>query len=172
MIKLFIFLLMTIMILILQINQPLIITIFMVFMNLILTMLMGIMNSSLWFSYIMFLIFISGLLILFIYISSLASNKTYQFKLNYFFINMLIIIMFFMILIFMNKSNFNYLFNLEITPMNLNMFNLNYENNLNLNKIFNKMSMIITILLMNYLLYTMIISIKIININKGPMRMK
>nr|UPX88769.1 NADH dehydrogenase subunit 6 [Ernodes articularis] len=172
MIKLFLFFMMIITMFILQINQPLIITILIIFMNLTLSMLLGMMNSSMWFSYIMFLIFISGLLILFIYISSLASNKTYQSKLKFFLMNMFLSLMIMLFMFYINKSNLNYMFNTEIYSMNMNLFNLNYENNFNLNKIFNKLSMIISIILMNYLLYTMIISIKIININKGPMRMK
>nr|QLY89746.1 NADH dehydrogenase subunit 6 [Notidobia ciliaris] len=61
-----------------QIYQPLMMVIMIILISLTICFMMGMMNSSFWFSYIMFLIFIGGLLILFIYISSLTSNKLYQ----------------------------------------------------------------------------------------------
>nr|YP_010384296.1 NADH dehydrogenase subunit 6 [Odontodactylus havanensis]UGW52150.1 NADH dehydrogenase subunit 6 [Odontodactylus havanensis] len=40
----------------------------------------ALMNFYVWFSYILFLIFLGGMLVLFIYITSLASNEMFQFS--------------------------------------------------------------------------------------------
>lgn len=41
----------------------------------------GLINQSFWFSYILFLIFLGGMLVLFIYVASLASNEPFKFSL-------------------------------------------------------------------------------------------
>nr|YP_009159614.1 NADH dehydrogenase subunit 6 [Metanephrops thomsoni]AKQ49248.1 NADH dehydrogenase subunit 6 [Metanephrops thomsoni] len=40
----------------------------------------GLNNSSFWFSYILFLIFLGAMLVLFIYVASLASNEPFKFS--------------------------------------------------------------------------------------------
>nr|QBS48158.1 NADH dehydrogenase subunit 6 [Pandalus hypsinotus] len=40
----------------------------------------GLQNKSMWFSYILFLIFLGAMLVLFIYVASLASNEAFNFS--------------------------------------------------------------------------------------------
>nr|QLY90159.1 NADH dehydrogenase subunit 6 [Micropterna lateralis] len=149
----------------LNLNHPLIITIFIILQTCILILITGILSYSFWMSYIMFLTFIGGLLVLFIYISSLTPNKI--FYLNYKKI-LLIFFIFLLILFFIQIQPI--LMNLEMTPLSyLNKF-INTENNLHLSNFYNKNEMWLTLILMNYLLLTLVISTKIILLNEGPMR--
>nr|AJR19263.1 NADH dehydrogenase subunit 6 [Thremma gallicum] len=152
----------------LNLSHPLIITMFMVIQTFIMTLIIGLMSYSFWMPYIMFLVFIGGLLILFIYISSLTPNKIY--KMTPF---TLIFFAFFLIFIItiINKISGKFM-NLEMINLNNLWFFFNTENNLFLTNFYNNNEMYLIIILMNYLLLALIISIKIINLKKGPLRFK
>lgn len=135
-------------------------------------MLSGILINTYWFSYILFLTFLGGLLVLFIYVSSIASNEL--FKNNFFFTKIIIINFFFIILIriyFFYKLNWiNITFNDEINKFfNFNLF-FNNENKINLSKLYNNQTFLIIIILIIYLFITLIAVVKITNIFFGPLR--
>nr|WHN78842.1 NADH dehydrogenase subunit 6 [Chitoria ulupi] len=144
-------------------------------MILIQTLLMCLLSSMLintyWFSYILFLIFLGGLLVLFIYVSSIASNELFKisiFNKSFFFI------MFFMLLIsFIFKNNLlwmNFSFNDEmINSFNLFLF-FNNEFNTNLSKLYNEQTYLLTLMMIIYLFITLIAVVKITNIFFGPLR--
>lgn len=75
------------------------------------------------------------------------------------------------ILIFFIDKNFIYYYleNLEIKSIN-NLYIYINENILILKKIYNFPINLITILLINYLFLTLIVSVKITNLYKGPLR--
>lgn len=144
------------------------------------TILISIFSGSLtiifWFSYSLFLIFIGGILILFIYITSLASNETFKLSINF---KTIFIIFFFSIVTislisiidFKNFNFNNFIFNND----NISIFKFSNhleKNNLLLNIIYNFPTNIITIILVNYLFLTLIATVKITNIFKGPLRQK
>jgi len=120
----------------------------------------------------LFLIFIGGILILFIYISSLASNEQIKFS-PWFFIkwntivttSLLIIIMF-------DKSYFITWFKNNDTIEFFNWQNLAQENRLILSKIYDTPNNFIIILLITYLLLTLIVVVKITRTFIGPLRPK
>lgn len=135
-------------------------------------LLTGVITKRFWFSYILFLIFIGGILILFIYMASLASNEKLKFNINplvgggirlitvllrytlwdkFYFIN------------FINNSDFALLS--EITLL------IN-ENHLSLTKIYDSPNNSIIIIIIIYLLLTLIIIVKITNLYQGPLRPK
>ena len=160
----------------LTIKHPLSIGLALITQTLFLSLFTGIYTSIFWFSYSLFLIFIGGILILFIYITSLASNETFIFSLNFklskFFFLLIIVI-----IIFIYLTDFKSLFIINKT-LNSETFNLIFiktlieQNNLILNKIYNFPINIITIILVNYLFLTLIATVKITNIFKGPLRPK
>nr|YP_005255134.1 NADH dehydrogenase subunit 6 [Fergusonina taylori]ADY86001.1 NADH dehydrogenase subunit 6 [Fergusonina taylori] len=130
----------------------------------------GLISKTFWFSYILFLIFLGGMLILFIYMTSIASNEMFSLSnkmfMNYviwFLMNLLIILMIDKPLFMMNLHN--------IEMMN-NCDDLSFmpENFLMLNKLYNFPTNLINIMLMNYLLMTLVATIKITNIFYGPLR--
>nr|ATN41213.1 NADH dehydrogenase subunit 6 [Diptera sp. 77 LC-2017] len=133
----------------------------------LITIISGLFLKSFWFSYSLFLIFLGGMLILFMYMTSVASNEKFSMKLKsmkiYFMIMFLLIIM---------SIPLN--FKLNLINMIFNIETLTYNNNLNmminfncymLNKLFNFPTNLLSIMLMNFLLITLISSVKISNFN-------
>nr|UJG45238.1 NADH dehydrogenase subunit 6 [Lepidostoma hirtum] len=155
---------------ILFLTHPFIITISMIFLTFMMSMIIGMMNFSFWLTYLMFLIFISGLLILFIYISSLTPNKIFYF-------NKIKMIMFFTLILMiftLLKININFL-NLEMQnfyTLNNFFFYKNLENSLFFTNLFNNNELYLTLIMMFFLLFTLIVTIKISNFLSGPMRIK
>nr|AXS66238.1 NADH dehydrogenase subunit 6 [Cucujoidea sp. 2 KM-2017] len=126
----------------------------------------GSLSLNYWFSYIIFLIMIGGMLILFLYMTSVASNEKFKYSSK----TLSILIMFFMLIIMLmildqyllNLKNFNILMLTPMTYSYENMFNkyMNLPNNL-----------IITMMII-YLFITLIAIVKITNVNYGPLRQK
>nr|UJG45316.1 NADH dehydrogenase subunit 6 [Anthomyia procellaris] len=129
----------------------------------------GLMTKTFWFSYILFLVFLGGMLVLFIYVTSLASNEMFSFSIKLLFISLFILFMALTALYFMDKNILLQYSNLEIQPIS-NMNSYMMENSLSLNKLYNYPTNLLTILLMNYLLITLIAVVKITNLFKGPLR--
>lgn len=158
------------------INHPLSIGFLLIVQTLLISLFTGIYSYSFWFSYSLFLIFIGGILILFIYITSLASNETFKFNIN----KKLIIfwyLLFFLIFLIFYSNDFKFL-SIEIKKINddknsLFIIKIIAEKNIiTLNKIYNFPINMITIILVFYLFLTLITSVKITNIFKGPLRTK
>nr|YP_010951012.1 NADH dehydrogenase subunit 6 [Thienemanniella xena]WML69353.1 NADH dehydrogenase subunit 6 [Thienemanniella xena] len=141
------------------------------------TMLICLMSSmsskNFWFSYVLFLIFLGGMLILFIYVISLASNEMFSFSLNLFMKMFLLFIIYLFLMFFMDKYFFQQPLIMTMETLKLENFNyLNIENSLLFNKLYNFPTNMITILLMIYLFLCLIAVCKIINIYEGPLRPK
>nr|QXG19664.1 NADH dehydrogenase subunit 6 [Zaprionus indianus] len=131
----------------------------------------GLITKTFWFSYILFLIFLGGMLVLFIYVTSLASNEMFNLsiKLTLFSFTML---SFFMILSLIVDKTYltSFFLNNEMESIT-NLYTYFSENSLSLNKLYNFPTNFVTILLMNYLLITLIVIVKITKLFKGPLRM-
>nr|YP_010865952.1 NADH dehydrogenase subunit 6 [Cerapanorpa nanwutaina]WGT92185.1 NADH dehydrogenase subunit 6 [Cerapanorpa nanwutaina] len=156
-----------------QMNHPLAMGLILLIQTLLICMISGLVTKTFWFSYILFLVFLGGMLILFIYMTSLASNEmfTFSFKLTFIaiFSVMISIMMFFVI--DQNLWIFNFM-NFDMEIMNkISFLNMN-ENSLNLTKLYNFPTSFITIMLINYLFLTLIVIVKITNIFYGPLRQK
>lgn len=73
------------------------------------------------------------------------------------------------IIFFIDKNIILQYFNIEINEFsNINSYII--ENSLSLNKLYNYPTNLLTILLINYLLITLIAVVKITNLFKGPLR--
>nr|ATN41162.1 NADH dehydrogenase subunit 6 [Diptera sp. 59 LC-2017] len=154
-----------------QINHPLAMGLTLLIQTIFICILTGLITKSFWFSYILFLIFLGGMLVLFIYVTSLASNEMFSFstKLIYY-MSMLIMMNLFMMILINDSSYFNInSFNNEMLSMN-EQISFIKENTLSLNKLYNYPTNTITILLMNYLLITLIAIVKITKLFYGPLR--
>nr|YP_009734520.1 NADH dehydrogenase subunit 6 [Acropyga sauteri]QBG38683.1 NADH dehydrogenase subunit 6 [Acropyga sauteri] len=147
----------------------------MIMINLLMYSMMICIKISLWksnflYSIILFLIMISGLLIIFIYFSSLISNEKINFKFNKLLymnliFNFIILIMLNYNLNFMSskQKKFNFY---EINPI-MKINEMNYQNILSLYEYpFNNL----TIISMFYLLITLISIIKICSIKSMTLR--
>nr|YP_003708374.1 NADH dehydrogenase subunit 6 [Sasakia charonda]BAJ08953.1 NADH dehydrogenase 6 [Sasakia charonda] len=144
-------------------------------MILIQTLLLSLLSSMLintyWFSYILFLIFLGGLLVLFIYVSSIASNEL--FKISIYNKSFFYLFFFILLMSIFFKNNLlwmNFSFNDEMTKFfNLFLF-FNNEFNINLSKLYNEQTYLLTLIMIIYLFITLVAVVKITNIFFGPLR--
>lgn len=91
---------------------------------------------------------------------------------NKFLIIFSIILLLSIVFSFIDKTLISQIFkNNDIIPNN-RIINFIKDNDLILNKIYNKPRNIISLILINYLFLTLIIVVKITNINYGPLRQK
>nr|YP_002265611.1 NADH dehydrogenase subunit 6 [Trachypachus holmbergi]ACF35144.1 NADH dehydrogenase subunit 6 [Trachypachus holmbergi] len=169
----FIIMNLTMTIIFLFLNHPLSMGLILLIQTILITLISSMFSYTYWFSYILFLVMLGGMLVLFIYMTSLASNEMFNFSMKTplfmgtFFALMFIIFLFmdYMNMIpIMKNSNMQEFYN--------NMMFFNNENLFTLNKIYNMPNNLITILLVNYLFLTLIAVVKITNINYGPLRQK
>nr|YP_973138.1 NADH dehydrogenase subunit 6 [Trichophthalma punctata]ABH03677.1 NADH dehydrogenase subunit 6 [Trichophthalma punctata] len=154
----------------LQINHPLAMGMMLLIQTVLISIITGLLSKSFWFSYVLFLIFMGGMLVLFIYVTSLASNEMFSMSMKIImattFITMMAMVIMYMLDMTMIIPMIN---NNEITEM----LNITYSINstsLNLNKLYNFPMNMLTMLLINYLLLTLIAIVKITNIYHGPLR--
>nr|QHN56427.1 NADH dehydrogenase subunit 6 [Dohrniphora cornuta] len=145
----------------LQMNHPISMGLTLLVQTLLICLFIGMMNETFWFSYILFLVFLGGMLILFIYVTSVASNESFSLSINLIFLMIPCLIL--MISLYMYDNTI-------INLMHMTTIEFSPENSINLIKLFNYPSNLITILLMNYLLITLIAIVKITNIFYGPLR--
>nr|YP_009504368.1 NADH dehydrogenase subunit 6 [Graphomya rufitibia]AWX64115.1 NADH dehydrogenase subunit 6 [Graphomya rufitibia] len=129
----------------------------------------GLMTMTFWFSYILFLVFLGGMLVLFIYVTSLASNEMFTFSMKLTIISTTIFISSMMIFLLTDKNMFLMYSNNEIIPIS-NTISYLAENSLSVNKLYNYPNNLLTIMLINYLLITLIAIVKITKLYKGPLR--
>nr|YP_010895181.1 NADH dehydrogenase subunit 6 [Meliscaeva auricollis]WJW73720.1 NADH dehydrogenase subunit 6 [Meliscaeva auricollis] len=154
----------------LQMNHPLSMGMMLLVQTVMICCISGLMAKSFWFSYILFLIFIGGMLVLFIYVTSLASNEMFTLSMKMVTMLLVNLMILMVMMIFMDKMilMFNSLNNEMISISYLNNYIM--ENTLNLNKLYNYPTNMITILLINYLLITLIATVKITKLFYGPIR--
>nr|YP_009971848.1 NADH dehydrogenase subunit 6 [Olenecamptus bilobus]QNH68735.1 NADH dehydrogenase subunit 6 [Olenecamptus bilobus] len=147
-------------------NHPLSLGLIIILQTILISFTTGLMAYNYWFSYIIFLIMIGGMLILFIYMTSVASNE--KFKLSY---KLILLTSFFLlflsILIFMDF----FFFNLNFIDNLINQ-NSYFNFKLSLNKFINWPLNLNFYLMVIYLLITLIMIVKITNIKSGPLRQK
>lgn len=112
------------------------------------------------------------MLVLFIYVTSLASNEIFSFSIKIFILSSLILFLSLISIFLMdNRIIANFLRNNEIYSI-IDIKSFINENTVSLNKLYNFPTNILTILLINYLFLTLIAVVKITNIYEGPLRPK
>nr|YP_010046566.1 NADH dehydrogenase subunit 6 [Coquillettidia linealis]QPJ78445.1 NADH dehydrogenase subunit 6 [Coquillettidia linealis] len=153
-----------------QMKHPLAMGLILLIQTFFTCLLTGLFMKTFWFSYILFLIFMGGMLVLFIYVTSLSSNEIFSLSLKLTLSITLMILLFSTILLMSDKmmTIFPHI-NQEMTSINIvnSLFN---ENMISLNKLYNFPTNLITILLINYLFLTLLVAVKITKKNYGPLR--
>nr|YP_010692636.1 NADH dehydrogenase subunit 6 [Machaerotypus stigmosus]WBV77377.1 NADH dehydrogenase subunit 6 [Machaerotypus stigmosus] len=119
-------------------------------------LMMNMVNSYSWIPMITFLIMIGGLMIIFMYMSSITSNEKFKFN----FKMMLTLIM---MMLIMEETMLN-LPNQEFQAIQMTASNM-----MSMNKMYSKF-MLMTMMMVMYLLLTMISVNKIIKLFEGPLR--
>jgi len=155
-------------ILFLRLSHPLAIGLGLLFQTILICCTTGLSNLSFWFSYILFLIFLGGILVLFIYITSLASNE--MFKPSIILIIVIIIAVFIGVVI----NVMDPILVPQIPLMKIATFiNLDtYSTDLSLvATIYSATNINITIFIVFYLLLTLIVVVKITDTFFGPLQL-
>nr|QOL00982.1 NADH dehydrogenase subunit 6 [Gomphocerippus rufus] len=152
-----------------KLNHPMSMMMFIIIQTFIVGLITGTMMESFWLSYILFLTFLGGMLVLFIYITSIASNELFKPKSIIMVILMFMMIIISMMLIIMDKTMFLDLIK-NTETMNINN-SINYqEMSMSLEKLYNKPTLTTTMMMMIYLFLALVAVVKITNINQGPIR--
>ncbi|BFM98439.1 NADH dehydrogenase subunit 6 (mitochondrion) [Sergentomyia squamirostris] len=151
-------------------NHPLAMGLMLLIQTTLVSLMIGMMMKTFWFSYILFLTFLGGMLVLFIYVTSLASNEMFTFSSKNLIIVLYLSAIFIITTLFIDKSLFLNLFNNKEMNSIFNFSIIMKENYLNLNKLYSYPMNLTLILMVNYLLLTLIIIVKMTDFNSGPLR--
>nr|ALO71212.1 NADH deshydrogenase subunit 6 [Thinonoma atra] len=156
----------TLTILFLFMKHPMTMGLTLLIQTILIALITGLLNNNFWFSYILFLIMIGGLLVLFIYMTSIASNEMFSYS-SKTFLTMLGFFMIMLMTMFIMDPyfiNMNFIYNESWNNIN----NLNF----NLIKYFNYPSILMIFFMIIYLFITLIAVVKITKIEYGPLRQK
>nr|WRQ18287.1 NADH dehydrogenase subunit 6 [Onukigallia sp.] len=143
----------------LMMKNPMSMGVTLLMQTIMMIILMNKITSSSWFPMITFLMMIGGLMILFMYMSSIASNE--KFKMN---IKLITLMMLLMI------TTDEMMINTQTTENQSMMINDNLEK-LSMNKLYSK-TLSISIIMVVFLLLTMIAISKMVKHYEGPLRSK
>nr|AFO73441.1 NADH dehydrogenase subunit 6 [Anopheles farauti] len=153
-----------------QMKHPLSMGLMLLIQTFLTCLITGIYVKTFWFSYILFLIFLGGMLILFIYVTSLSSNEMFSMSFSLLLISSTMILISLILFFILDKSLIEqFITNMEIQKLSI-MNNLINENILALNKMYNFPTNLITLLLINYLFLTLLVTVKITKKFYGPLR--
>nr|AQP26807.1 NADH dehydrogenase subunit 6 [Amitermes sp. 4 TB-2017] len=143
-----------------QMKHPLAMGLMLLMQTAMVCLISGTMYSSFWFSYILFMIMIGGMLVLFMYMTSLASNEMFSPSNKM----LMATLMLLPILVYTMPTVTN---NKEMNTHNTMMEN---EIMTTTTVMYNQMMGTMTTLLVLYMLLTLIVVVNIINVSKGPLR--
>nr|ASS30725.1 NADH dehydrogenase subunit 6 [Pylocheles mortensenii] len=160
---------MTISILFLRLKHPLSTGITLLIQTFLISISAGLNNKSFWFSYILFLVFLGGMLVLFIYITSLASNEPFDFKLQFFPILFIFMLYFLFMFILLDPMLITNNINIPISSM-METFIIK-ENMYTISSLYNFPSAPLTLFIIFYLLLMLLVVVKIMSLSSAPLRL-
>nr|AFI54796.1 NADH dehydrogenase subunit 6 [Urostylis sp. HL-2012] len=138
--------------------HPLSMTIILIMLTLMISMTTGIMLSTFILSYIILIIMTSGMLVLFVYMSSVASNEKFKVAL----VSGMLMSIISIIITFNSNEILENTWMIQLMP----------KENLMFIKMFNYPNNILIMFSVMYLFLTMIVISNIVNFSQGPLRMK
>nr|QRN71402.1 NADH dehydrogenase subunit 6 [Cantharis plagiata] len=148
-------------------NHPLSLGLNLLIQTILIAAITGIMSLNFWMSYLLFLVMVGGMLILFMYMTSIASNEKFFFSKNLLITAVVIFSMMTIYMLLFSLSNFYLTKNLDsIQLLNLSMYEFSP------NKYFINNSKFILSMLIIYLFITLIAIVNISSNNFGPLRQK
>nr|URX53847.1 NADH dehydrogenase subunit 6 [Postelectrotermes sp. 2 AB-2022a]URX53886.1 NADH dehydrogenase subunit 6 [Kalotermitidae sp. 1 AB-2022a]URX53938.1 NADH dehydrogenase subunit 6 [Kalotermitidae sp. 1 AB-2022a] len=121
----------------------------------------GLMHQSFWFQYILFMVFVGGMLVLFIYVASLASNEMFSLSTKMATATVALLPMMLMMKDW-TKINGKETTKYE-TMMEKGVITMT-------SKLYSQPNGMMTILMALYLFLTLIVVVKITNVSSGPLR--
>nr|YP_009499537.1 NADH dehydrogenase subunit 6 [Aegosoma sinicum]ASL05651.1 NADH dehydrogenase subunit 6 [Aegosoma sinicum] len=151
----------------LSISHPLSFGLVLLLQTMVVSLITGLMSFNFWFSYILFLIMVGGMLILFIYMTSIASNEKFKFSFKLFIVFILFLVS--LLALAMLDYSFPNQFLLTYDLVSQDKTPLNYNS---MTKFINTPASFNLTMIIVYLLITLIMVVKITNIQYGPLRQK
>nr|YP_009117998.1 NADH dehydrogenase subunit 6 [Brachythemis contaminata]AJE75786.1 NADH dehydrogenase subunit 6 [Brachythemis contaminata] len=143
-------------------NHPMNMGLMLLIQTLLMSLFTATMSYSSWFSYILFLVFLGGMLVLFIYMTSIASNEFFKkSKITLMLITTTLAIIMMTTLIDPMMTSL---------PSNQESFILTENMKMVMTPLYNNPNSIITTFMVLYLFLTLIIVVYITKFNKGPLR--
>nr|AXI98711.1 NADH dehydrogenase subunit 6 [Pseudoniphargus ruffoi] len=144
-------------------SPPLFLSMVIISQIITLAVIISLFTMSSWFSFMLLMIYLSGMMIVFIYVSSMASNELFYLNTPL----MPIILIMSIILIFLFFTS-----DMAMPSNSLNFFDLNLTqiSALKTMKMYSKSLFMMTILLIMYLLFAMIMVVKTSSFSSGPLR--
>nr|YP_009738137.1 NADH dehydrogenase subunit 6 [Ctenolepisma villosum]QIB71371.1 NADH dehydrogenase subunit 6 [Ctenolepisma villosum] len=153
-------------IIITQLTHPLSMGLMLIINTIITAVMITTMSESPWFSYILFLVFLGGMLVLFIYVTSLASNEMFSLKLNI----MMFPSPFVLLIMIVMLTDITCMAPIPMSLQDATSMLTEYQN-IPAMKFYNQLLMPITLMLATYLFITLIAVVKITSLYQGPLRM-
>nr|YP_009694085.1 NADH dehydrogenase subunit 6 [Protonemura kohnoae]QEI04353.1 NADH dehydrogenase subunit 6 [Protonemura kohnoae] len=153
-----------------QMTHPLAMGLMLLVQTVLISTLTGMLTQSFWFSYVLFLVFLGGLLVLFIYVTSLASNEMFYMSMTTLIPLIIASALLFVVMMIMDPS---FLTSSTLNCDGLSIMNTSLyqeESTNSLSKLYNGPTSLITLTLVLYLFLTLIAVVKITKINQGPLR--
>nr|AQP28940.1 NADH dehydrogenase subunit 6 [Procapritermes sp. G TB-2017] len=143
-----------------QMKHPLAVGLMLLLQTTMVCIISGTMYKTFWFSYILFMIMIGGMLVLFMYMTSLASNEMFSPSNKMLLAMMLVLPM------------MSYMMPTVVNNKEMVMHETIMENEITTTTtvMYNQMMGTMTTLLVLYMLLTLIVVVNIINVSKGPLR--
>nr|QBZ37546.1 NADH dehydrogenase subunit 6 [Aesalus sp. JL-2019] len=147
-----------------MLNHPIPMGSILLFQTFLIASITGFLNMNFWYSYIIFIIMVGGLMVLFMYMTSVASNEKFKYS------NPISLMMTMIMIMGTSYSIFSDYFSMHMK--------INYNDSLilwnsyplSMSKFINYPLMLIYCLMIIYLFIILITVVKITNINKGPLR--
>nr|YP_010579360.1 NADH dehydrogenase subunit 6 [Thranita danae]UEV85592.1 NADH dehydrogenase subunit 6 [Thranita danae] len=149
-----------------RLTHPLSMGLTLLIQTILISLAAGLSTYSYWFSYILFMIFLGGMLVLFIYVTSLASNETFSF--SYSTLAFSLVLLFFSIPL---TLIWDFFFNSFSAQLPLASLDMETSNVFIISWIYSINLMNFTLFIIIYLLLTLIVVVKITNLFKGPLRL-
>nr|YP_010579347.1 NADH dehydrogenase subunit 6 [Charybdis annulata]UBD09512.1 NADH dehydrogenase subunit 6 [Charybdis annulata] len=149
-----------------RLTHPLSMGLTLLIQTILISLTAGLSTYSYWFSYILFMIFLGGMLVLFIYVTSLASNEPFQFSYSILTVSALSLT-----LIMPLTMLWDSLLNKFMTHLPLSSLNMEPSNVFIISWIYSVNLMNFTLFIILYLLLTLVVVVKITNLFKGPLRL-
>nr|YP_009744663.1 NADH dehydrogenase subunit 6 [Neotermes koshunensis]QIG86657.1 NADH dehydrogenase subunit 6 [Neotermes koshunensis]URX54094.1 NADH dehydrogenase subunit 6 [Neotermes sp. 3 AB-2022a] len=143
-----------------QMNHPLAMGMMLLLQTMMMCLISGLMHQSFWFQYILFMVFVGGMLVLFIYVASLASNEMFSLSTK-----MMVMAMMMTATMLMIKDQTT-IDSKETEPYTT----ASNEIITMTSKLYNQPNGTMTILMALYLLMTLIVVVKVTNVSMGPLR--
>nr|YP_009350335.1 NADH dehydrogenase subunit 6 [Microcerotermes crassus]AQP26833.1 NADH dehydrogenase subunit 6 [Microcerotermes crassus]AQP27050.1 NADH dehydrogenase subunit 6 [Microcerotermes crassus] len=143
-----------------QMKHPLAMGLMLLIQTTMVCLISGTMYKSFWFSYILFMIMIGGMLVLFMYMTSLASNEMFSPSNKMLMATLLTLpaLLYMMPTVTNNKEMCSHDMMAETETLTTTTV------------MYNQTMGIMTTLLVLYMLLTLIVVVNIINVYKGPLR--